>query len=676
MKRVLPVLLALLICALAACACAEVTVGTDITAEDITDFYYTVDASRYPPEYLRYRFYVEDGARKFYHESRQGGGWPQTEEDIVFSGTVELTDEDWNAFFDCLRGGTVSARSDEVLDGDAGPWTYLYWTGDNGDIQEFSFASLGGQAAFEELCSRLARDHVLTRFYYLRGGYMAPRSWEIALRGGSWTISENEGDPMPLDADLAEELQRIIAECDIDAWDGFRGSNSRVLDGESFILSLRYADGSTVYASGENKFPDTYYEASDRIDALIEQAQMRSLAGTYLYEGEGFGGDFTITLNADGTYTFYEGSLSSYMGGGTWSVYYNTIDLEETNGFDLSFTFAVDGDELIYIEMNSDAFPYVDLPDEASFIRREAAGDHPDYGDKNNWAYFGVGADKAADLFLICPTVDVNDEYNMSMDDDYTMASFLGALNMERGIYEDCARMYAPYYRQAAMKVYSLSADEREKYLSFAYGDVSAAFRYYLEHENRGRPIILAGFSQGADICCRLLAEYFGDEELYSRLVAVYAIGWPCTEDLVSRYPQIRPAQGAADTGTVISFDCEAPEVTDTFINPAGQKAYGINPLNWRTDDTPADRSENPGACFTDYGGEIVLEVEGLCGGYLDTERGVVKVTDIDIADYPAVVPGLPEGAWHVYDYQFFFRSLQENVRLRLEIWLNNDAGR
>ncbi len=39
------------------------------------------------------------------------------------------------------------------------------------------------------------------------------------------------------------------------------------------------------------------------------------------------------------------------------------------------------------------------------------------------------------------------------------------------------------------------------------------------------RPIVLAGFSQGADMCYRLLEEYFGNEELYSRLIAVYAIG-------------------------------------------------------------------------------------------------------------------------------------------------------
>ena len=77
----------------------------------------------------------------------------------------------------------------------------------------------------------------------------------------------------------------------------------------------------------------------------------------------------------------------------------------------------------------------------------------PDYGKEENWAYFALGDDKKADLFLICPTVDMRDEYNMSMDDAQTKEAFLGALNMERGIYEESTRLFAPYYRQAAMKI-------------------------------------------------------------------------------------------------------------------------------------------------------------------------------------------------------------------------------
>ena len=293
------------------------------------------------------------------------------------------------------------------------------------------------------------------------------------------------------------------------------------------------------------------------------------------------------------------------------------------------------------------------------------------YAAATNWAYFRVGGDgKAADVFLVAPTVDMRDEENMSLDDEGTKAAFVRSLEMERGIFEESGRLFAPFYGQAAMKAYAMEAEGRERCLSRAYEDVSEAFRYYLERENRGRPIVLAGFSQGADMCLRLLAEHFGDEGLRKRLVAAYAIGWPCPPSLSAAHPQVVPATGERDTGVVVCFDCEAPEVEGTFIYPAGGEASAcINPLSWRTDGEMAGPELNKGACFPDREGKIAREVAGLCGGYVETGRGVVKVTGVSPEDYPPLVPGLPEGAFHVYDYQFFYRNLQENVGTRIRAW-------
>ena len=298
----------------------------------------------------------------------------------------------------------------------------------------------------------------------------------------------------------------------------------------------------------------------------------------------------------------------------------------------------------------------------------------PDYAKEENWAYFGLGEDKDADLFLICPTVDTRDEYNMSMDDEEVKQSFSGALNMERGIYEDNTRMFAPYYRQAAMKIYNLSPEEREPYLELAYQDVSAAFSWYLENKNEGRPIVLAGFSQGADMCYRILKEYFGDSALQQQLVAVYAIGWPMTEQMITEYPQIRPAASENDTGVVVSFECESEDVTGTLVIPEDMKALSINPLNWVTDSTPADKSLNTGACFTSYSGKIKQEVPELCGCYIDPERGALKVTDIMPEEYPPILSFLPEGSYHLYDYQFYFRNLQQNVEQRIKAYMESLA--
>ena len=130
-------------------------VGTDIPFEDIRDFYYTYDASTGPPHYQRYRFYLEDGKKIFYHETREGGGWPQTGEDITASGNMELSDEEWSEFCACIENGTVRGREEVLDDGDAGPWMYLYWNGDLGEYQEYTFASYGQQLTFEAFCEAL-----------------------------------------------------------------------------------------------------------------------------------------------------------------------------------------------------------------------------------------------------------------------------------------------------------------------------------------------------------------------------------------------------------------------------------------------------------------------------------------------------------------------------------------
>ncbi len=41
----------------------------------------------------------------------------------------------------------------------------------------------------------------------------------------------------------------------------------------------------------------------------------------------------------------------------------------------------------------------------------------------------------------------------------------------------------------------------------FAYPDVAAAFRYYVEHYNYDRPFVVVGVEQGGTLAARLLAE-------------------------------------------------------------------------------------------------------------------------------------------------------------------------
>ena len=94
---------------------------------------------------------------------------------------------------------------------------------------------------------------------------------------------------------------------------------------------------------------------------------------SFVWEKEGFGGDFVITLNADGTYTYYEGGLSSYIGTGAWTVNNSVLTMTEATGYQKIFYFNVKTNELVYIADGSDRFLYVNVEDGDRFIMRKDA---------------------------------------------------------------------------------------------------------------------------------------------------------------------------------------------------------------------------------------------------------------------------------------------------------------
>ena len=351
-----------------------IIVGTDISFEDITDFYYTYDASTAPPHYQRYRFYAEGEKRWFSHETREGGGWPQTESDITRSGTVELTEEQWAAFCDLLSGGAARRREESLDDGDAGPWLFIYWRGGEEEGRAFSFEPAGNLLAFEKFCETLAAppgDHTLTRFSYYLSGDMMPRSWEITLREDEYWIQENEETPRLFPETLAAELMQAIADNGADSWQGVYETEYEVLDGEGFSLEMDFADGTSVQASGDNAFPHSYFDFQQAVLDIFKREKQAILAGTYRYEGEGFGGDFILTLNADGTYTYREGPLSSDVGAGSWDVYYNVVYLtDENEESDLDFQFGIGENALIYLAGGSEPFTHIKVQDGERFMKQ------------------------------------------------------------------------------------------------------------------------------------------------------------------------------------------------------------------------------------------------------------------------------------------------------------------
>lgn len=97
--------------------------------------------------------------------------------------------------------------------------------------------------------------------------------------------------------------------------------------------------------------------------------QAEDIAGkVYRYEGEGFGGPFTIRLEEDGTFTYYEGSLSSYIGNGEWSLEGETVTLQEAARH---FLFRAEKDRLVFQAEGSGQFTYLTIADGEKFLAEE-----------------------------------------------------------------------------------------------------------------------------------------------------------------------------------------------------------------------------------------------------------------------------------------------------------------
>ena len=68
-------------------------------------------------------------------------------------------------------------------------------------------------------------------------------------------------------------------------------------------------------------------------------------------------------------------------------------------------------------------------------------------------------------------------------------------------------------------------------------------------------------------------------------------------------------------------------------------------------------------------------EVPQLCGAYLESTRGALKVTGVDPAEYSLRPDVFPEGAYHNYDLYFFWNNLKDNIEVRTAAYQRGNKG-
>lgn len=347
---------------------------------------------------------------------------------------------------------------------------------------------------------------------------------------------------------------------------------------------------------------------------------------------------------------------------------------------------------------------------------RQSAPPPLDYASPDSWAAWPGRPDNAdlapenvesanaqesaqADVFFIYPTTYFG-KGNWNQPADNARARE-GVSEMvvpgQASVFNGCARVYAPWYRQATLYSFMDPGEDGHQALELAYQDVARAFRYFLEHENRGRPFLIGSHSQGTCHAIRLLEEEVDTKPCRDQFVAGYLIGYHIPMDKFGRaLKNLKPSNSPNDTGTVIGWDTiyagyedrQVPGVAGHWYpggweGHAGKELLAVNPLTWSRDEATADASLHMGMLDTGLGRIDLTQF------ILDKPMGV-KCERLRINDEIRIsaqnrngllcvrqdqgnqveMYSAPMGSLHNFDYSLFYMNIRQNAQLRVEAFL------
>lgn len=307
----------------------------------------------------------------------------------------------------------------------------------------------------------------------------------------------------------------------------------------------------------------------------------------------------------------------------------------------------------------------------------------PDYSDQKNWASLPQMKDMAdtvprnsglqdlqasavADVFFIYPTIftfEPENEYHWNADvndEELNLKVDQSTILNQATVFNGSCKVYAPRYRQAHYSAFTTkdkaSADAA---LDLAYSDVKSAFEYYLEHFNHGRPIVIAGHSQGTVHAGRLLKDFFDGKPLQKQLVEAYLIGIATPADY---FETILPSNSPSDVGGFVTWNTFAKEFYPPYYDDGLDEAICTNPLTWRTDDTHADRFQNSGGVGLKF--KFVKNPVDA-----QVHDGMLWISKPHVAGRIFIKTKV----WHRADINLYWMNIRENVALRLSTFLTQN---
>ena len=137
-------------------------------------------------------------------------------------------------------------------------------------------------------------------------------------------------------------------------------------------------------------------------------------------------------------------------------------------------------------------------------------------------------------------------------------------------------------------------------------------------------------------------------DETYRELAAAYVMGYKITPDDTTTCRHIRPAKGETDTGVTICYNTvkDVKYVKSVLASTCA----AINPVNWRTDDTPATLHDT-----------ITVT--------LQPEHHVLVVSGYSGAEYPAYKNLINVGDIHSCEPWLYSECLRKNFAARAKAW-------